>query len=332
MIILDDGSVWTQTDDWPGLDAKIGKKVTVKRGVLGSYWLSIPGQEWNQGQADWLAGQRATSRSTRNGSRTLSTSPVKNSPQRSCRGENHRELMFLSDEHFADNFQKVTHPAAAIASHVAEARQAPIHFIFHTAFCCSTLMLKAIDIPGRTLGLKEPDILINLANRFIRSDDQGNGERLDLVLHLLARPFEAGESIIVKPTNFANRLAMPVLEARPDSRAVLLYSDVRPLLRSILKRGMWGRIWGRRLFRSAAGWASLHFGFSEEDTFVLTDLQALGLGWLMQMHHFSEVAHQMGDRVIMIDSADFLEGPGPTLQRVSDLFELGSTNRKSPRS
>lgn len=236
--------------------------------------------------------------------------------------QNHRELMFLSDEHFADNFQKVTHPAAAIASHVAEARQAPIHFIFHTAFCCSTLMLKAIDIPGRTLGLKEPDILINLANRFIRSDDQGNGERLDLVLHLLARPFEAGESIIVKPTNFANRLAMPVLEARPDSRAVLLYSDVRPLLRSILKRGMWGRIWGRRLFRSAAGWASLHFGFSEEDTFVLTDLQALGLGWLMQMHHFSEVAHQMGDRVIMIDSADFLEGPGPTLQRVSDLFEL----------
>lgn len=44
VIILDDGSVWTQTDDWPGLDAKIGKKVTVKRGVLGSYWLSIPGQ------------------------------------------------------------------------------------------------------------------------------------------------------------------------------------------------------------------------------------------------------------------------------------------------
>jgi hypothetical protein len=44
LITLDDGSVWTQTDDWPGLDARAGKKVTVKRGVLGSYWLSIPGQ------------------------------------------------------------------------------------------------------------------------------------------------------------------------------------------------------------------------------------------------------------------------------------------------
>jgi len=44
LITLDDGSVWTQTDDWPGLDARAGKKVIVKRGVLGSYWLSIPGQ------------------------------------------------------------------------------------------------------------------------------------------------------------------------------------------------------------------------------------------------------------------------------------------------
>jgi hypothetical protein len=44
VITLDDGSVWTQTDDWPGFDARPGKKVIVKRGVLGSFWLSIPGQ------------------------------------------------------------------------------------------------------------------------------------------------------------------------------------------------------------------------------------------------------------------------------------------------
>ncbi|HEY7007154.1 MAG TPA: hypothetical protein VH392_11820 [Sphingomicrobium sp.] len=44
VITLQDGSVWTQTDDWPGLDARPGKKVIVKRGTLGSFWLSIPGQ------------------------------------------------------------------------------------------------------------------------------------------------------------------------------------------------------------------------------------------------------------------------------------------------
>jgi len=44
VITLQDGSVWTQTDDWPGFDARPGKKVMVKRGLLGSFWLSMPGQ------------------------------------------------------------------------------------------------------------------------------------------------------------------------------------------------------------------------------------------------------------------------------------------------
>ena len=43
-ITLNDGSVWTQTDDWPGFDARPGQKVIVKRGVLGSFWLSSPGK------------------------------------------------------------------------------------------------------------------------------------------------------------------------------------------------------------------------------------------------------------------------------------------------
>lgn len=236
--------------------------------------------------------------------------------------EDHGHLMFLSDEHFKDQFRKVTYPASEIAAHVREAAQAPIHFIFHTSFCCSTLMLKALDVPGCAFGLREPDVLINLANRFMRSDDASNRERLRLVLRLLARPFEPGESIIVKPTNFANRLAMPALEISPESRAVLLYSDARTLLRSILKRGMWGRIWGRKLFQSAALWSSLDFGFSPEQAFVLTDLQALGLGWLMQMHQFGELARLMGERVTIVDSADFLEDPAKTLRRISCLFEL----------
>lgn len=235
----------------------------------------------------------------------------------------HRELMFLSDEHFAGKFRKATHPAAEVARYAGQAPEAPLHFIFHTAFCCSTLMLKALDVPGRAFGLKEPDVLINLANRFIRSDDAPNRERLRLVLRLLARPFDARESVIVKPTNFANRLAIPVLETSPNSRAVLLYSDVRPLLRSILRRGMWGRIWGRRLYRTAASWTTLDLGYSQEEVFLLTDLQALALGWLMQMRHFAEVARRLGDRVLLVDSSDFLADPARVLKQVSRLFRLG---------
>lgn len=237
--------------------------------------------------------------------------------------ESHANLMFLSDEHFKNQFPKISHRASDVAIAASGADQVPIHFIFHTAFCCSTLMLRAFNMPGHAFGLNEPDILINLANRFIRSDDSSNRERLRLVLQLLARPFEAGESIIVKPTNFANRLALPLLESNPESRAILLYSDVRTLLRSILKRGMWGRIWGRKLFRSAASWTSLDFGYSEDDIFLLTDLQALGLGWLMQMHHLGELGRHFGNRVMMVDSSDFLARPSLTLLRAARLFRLG---------
>lgn len=236
--------------------------------------------------------------------------------------DQHSKLMFLSDEHFEDRFPKVAQPAGAVATEVAEAAKAPIHFIFHTAFCCSTLMLKALDIPGRTFGINEPDVLINLANRFIRRDDLPNRERLRLVLRLLQRPFGAGETMIVKPTNFANRLIAPVLETSPHSRAVLLYSDVRTLLRSLLKRGMWGRIWGRKLFQSASSWSSIDLGYTEEEKFILTDLQALALGWLLQIHQFGEIARQMAERIVVINSEEFLAKPAATLLEVGRLFEL----------
>jgi hypothetical protein len=236
--------------------------------------------------------------------------------------EKHAELMFLSDEFYAGNYAKVTHPAADLAPRAAAAERAPIHFIFHTAFCCSTLMIKALDLPGRTLGLKEPDVMINVANRIAHSDDRANRQRLDLVLRLLERPFTPGETVIVKPSNFANRLMLPILEARPQAHAVLLYSDLATLLRSVAKRGIWGRIWARKLFLSARAWTSIDFSFGAAELFELTDLQIAGLGWLMQVHHFREARARAGGRAMVCDSANFIADPAATLERVSGAFGL----------
>lgn len=236
--------------------------------------------------------------------------------------EQHDALMFLSDEHYQSAFPKVTHRTADIVAAVGEAPAAPVHFIFHTAFCASTLLVRALDIPGTSLGLKEPDVLINLANRLTRSDDKANRDRLRLVLRLLVRPFEEGETVIVKPTNFANRLVQPMLEDLPDAKAVLLHSDLPTLLRSLVKRGMWGRIWARRLYRSLDGWTQLDTGYDAGEIFELTDLQIAGLAWLTQIQHFHAVATQMRGRVIVLDSADFLADPAATLERVGAFFGL----------
>lgn len=231
-------------------------------------------------------------------------------------------LMFLSDEHYAGQFTKCTVPTDSLAEEAAAAPAGPLHFIFHTAFCASTLLVRALDMPGKTVGLKEPDVLINLANRLTRSDDPANRKRLRLVLRLLSRPFAPGETVIVKPTNFANRLLLPVLEELPTARAVLLYSDLPTLLRSVVKRGMWGRIWARRLYRSAAAWTSLDTGYNAGELFELTDLQVAGLAWLMQIRHFDEVARRLPERTIVVHSEDFLAAPARALLRAADFLGL----------
>ena len=233
------------------------------------------------------------------------------------------ELTFLSDEDFTGRFAKATFRAASIASEVEGAERAPIHFIFHTSFCGSTLLARSLDLPGVSASLREPDVLINLANRIVRTEDQANRERIELVLRLLERPLSPGERVIVKPTNFANRLVEPLLMMRPESRAVLLYSDVETFLRSLLKRGMFGRIFGRRMFAQVSRSSALNLGYSAGDLFQQTDAQIAALAWLMQIHHFDAVARAFPERVTVIESAALLANPAEMIDRVQVLFGLG---------
>src|SRR4051812_12161071 len=74
--------------------------------------------------------------------------------------ETHRAVTFLTDEYL---------PAAAdplvlqrAAARAAASAPAPLHWIFHSAFCCSTLLARAVDLPGTAMGLKEPLVLNDL--------------------------------------------------------------------------------------------------------------------------------------------------------------------------
>lgn len=233
------------------------------------------------------------------------------------------ELMFLSDEHFQGRFAKASFPASAVAADLDPAQRAPLHFIFHTAFCGSTLLARALTAPGAAETLREPDVLINLANRLARSDDPANRQRLELVLKLLERPSAPSETVIVKPTNFANRLLEPMLEMRPEARAILLYSSLDTFLRSLAKRGMWGRRFGRQMYVQFANWMPIDFGLSPAEMFELTDLQVGGLAWLLEVVHFNAVASKLGDdRLLKISVADLMSDPADVLERARALFGL----------
>ncbi len=237
------------------------------------------------------------------------------------------ELRFLFDEHFGDKFRKASSPAAAVAAEMDPANRAPLHFIFHTSLCGSSLLARALEIPGVATSLREPAILGTLAHRVIRSDEPTNADQLELVLRLLERPFCPGEVVVTKPSNFANPLLDQILRTRNPSRAVLLYSDLETYLISLLKLGIWGRILGRKLFTHLMKWSTLKLDLSADEILELSDVQVAAMAWLMQIHHFDAMAKAFGPRVMLLNSSQLFADPVAKLHEVTTFFELGMTEK-----
>ena len=239
------------------------------------------------------------------------------------------EIRFLFDNHFGVKFAKAALPFGALKSEVENASKAPLHFIFHTSFCGSTLLAKALEISGVATSMKEPAVLINLANRVLASNDQANADRLEVVLRLLERPFAAGEAVITKQSNFANRLVDPVLRARPASRTILLYSDLETYLVSLLKRGMWGRILGRKLFLNLSRWTTLKHGL-DTDEISGTDRSAGSRTGVADAHSsFRRHGKSIGPRVMLLETDRMIAAPAKTIFAVSNFLGLGISEQGS---
>jgi hypothetical protein len=175
------------------------------------------------------------------------------------------------------------------------------------------------------MGLKEPLILNDMVGwRRRGADPRQLGAILDLVLTLLARPFAPGEAVVVKPSNVLNSLAPAMLGLRPQSRAVLLYAPLPDFLRSIARKGLWGRRWARELFIGQLRDGMVDLGLGEQHYLDLTDLQVAAAGWLAQQEVFNRLIASFGpERVRALDSAALMARPGEAMAELSGLFGLG---------
>jgi hypothetical protein len=237
--------------------------------------------------------------------------------------EAQRDLPFLWDEHFGGAFPKTSHPAGALRGLVAAGPGRPLHFVFHSAFCGSTLLMRALAAAAPIAALKEPAIFNNLTHRIERGGEAAERERTGVVLALLARGFEGDRGVVVKPTNFATRIALPLLRARPTAKAILLYSDLPGFLYAVARRGVGGRTWGRRLYASYAAATPVDFGYAPGELYEQTDLQAAALGWMLQMWHLRAVLRQSGaGRTRVLAWSDLLSRPAETLACALTFFGL----------
>lgn len=234
----------------------------------------------------------------------------------------HRAAVFITDEYLPAGLKPLV-VRRSDAIDAAPAR-APLHFLFHSAYCCSTLLARAVDRPGWAMGLKEPVILndiIGWRRRGGAGPDMASV--LDDMLTLLARPFAPGEAVIVKPSTAVNALAPAMLALRPEARAILLYAPLPTYLASIAKKGLDGRLWVRTLLTGMIDDGLIDLGFSHRDLLGQTDLQVAAVGWLAHQQLFTRMVEQFGpDRVRTLDSAALMRGPHAALSAMTAFFGL----------
>ncbi len=235
-----------------------------------------------------------------------------------------RAVPFLTDEYLKPAAPKVVKRVDALADVAGNAAATgSTHFIFHSAYCCSTLLAQAFDNPGVSHSLSEPQILNDMVGWRHRGGTPAQiGMVTDGALRLLARPLVPGEAAIIKPSNIVNGLATALMTLRPDAHAVLLYAPLRLFLGSIARKGMWGRLWVRELLSRQLAEGMVDLGFEGRDYLLHTDLQAAAVGWLAQHRLFADMAQKWPDRIRTIDSETLVARPAETMAALAELFDL----------
>lgn len=244
--------------------------------------------------------------------------------------EAQRAAVFLDRRFIGSAFKTPPVPIRALSSDALRDVRGPLHFIFHTGFCCSTLLARAMDIPGVSMGLKEPAVLVSFAQHWSNArQTPGALNALGVTLDLLSRPLSPRETQIVKPTNVANHLLPEILHLRPDAKILVLYSGLRSFLEAIVRRDANGRLFGRQIFQGFASAIPLETTFSVEEQLLLTDLQIAAQAWLMQTTFFASIARHHGRaRIRTLNSDTLLSDPARALTSLSEFFGLHQKPRR----
>jgi hypothetical protein len=234
----------------------------------------------------------------------------------------HDAATFITDEYLGADANPVIIGRGEAMAEVN--RTNPLHFILHSAFCASTMLARGFDLPGVSMGLKEPVLLNDIVGYRRRgAAPAAVAERLDHGLHMLARPFAGDQAVVVKPSNVFNALAPLALTMRPGSKAVLLYAPLPVFLVSVARKGLWCRLWVRELLEGLITDGMVDLGFEPADYFRQSDLQVAAVGWLAQHQLFHHMAAKFeAARIATLDSETLTAMPEQSLSAASLHFGL----------
>ena len=220
--------------------------------------------------------------------------------------------------------QKLLPAEAAFRFVASDPAPARMNFIWHTSYCCSTAIARALDVAGRNQSIFEPQILISLAHARRQADRERRADiawLCDAVFRLMERGRAAGAALTVKPASTSNYLAVDAA-AKTKGRMVFLYSDCRSFLIAAMRYGENRRRFVRGLFRDLRQESEAARRWTADAVAELTDLEIAGLAWQLQIARFRACLERFGERAASLDCDAFLAAPKDTIAKLWRFLEL----------
>lgn len=205
---------------------------------------------------------------------------------------------------------------------------AKTHYIFHTAFCGSTLLSRCMNLEGKSFSVREPNALMQLAE-FKR--EQGDEiyqmevwpRLLRLVVFLLGRPFEQDAAVIIKPSNSMNNLIVDLMGLDCRSKALMMSSESQEFIVSNLKKAGYQQFCQQLMALLAKD--HLNFSFNKDANLEeLSGPQMANLVWALQQIQWNGSTSELDmNRFRYLNISEFLQKPQNSIAALSEFFELG---------
>lgn len=250
-----------------------------------------------------------------------------------------RQVSSLSREFLGPNRPAIQVPLAEVMPLLESAgntlEKNPPRFIFHTAFCSSTFLSRCLDVEGDTIGLREPQLLLDAANaRRLQWRSSTTGlnyaDLPKLALLLLHKHAGRSEKLVIKPINSVNNIIPELLQISGGVKSLMLYTDARNFLLSTLKKGEESKYAVRAMFDLArcdfAHLANLRLS----DALHMTDIKVILTLWRLQIEQAEQALQQFSpiNRMASVYGERLIDDPLETLQAANRFLDLGIAAEK----
>jgi hypothetical protein len=241
--------------------------------------------------------------------------------------------IFCDGRIYPRNNEVITIPLAQLLERFEE-KEFPVpklNYLFHMAHGGSTLLSRALDLPGINIVYREPAALRQLG---VAAAEEQFGDHppeiwqrvFNLSTALLSKTYEKNERVFIKANVPVNFIVPQLMAVNANTRGLILYAGLDDYLLAILK-SQGHRDWLRNVVGEVGNSIDATLGMSAGERDALTDAEAAAALWMTQIHLFAN-ALQKYPQLRSLDSELFYNQPKLALSKSCDFFRFRAKDEK----